>query len=189
MSKEDELKKRIAAIVGAGALASGLVAMPYSINMPDSGLTVSAAYASEGGSSGSGGSGESGGSGGSSGSGESGGTGGNSGSGSSGSGSSGSSGSSGESGESGGSDDSGESGESGESGDDRSSASVPDRFGRVVEVERRGFNIEVRYDDGGKEVIENGRYAVKDPTNRTVVERAATFADRARIANAGNRVQ
>ena len=171
MSKEDELKKRIAAIVGAGALASGLVAMPYSINMPDSGLTVSAAYASEGGSSGSGGSG------------------GNSGSGSSGNSGSGSSGSSGESGESGGSDDSGESGESGESGDDRSSASVPDRFGRVVEVERRGFNIEVRYDDGWKEEIENGRYELKDPNNRTVVERAATFADRARIANAGNRVQ
>ena len=171
MSKEDELKKRIAAIVGAGALASGLVAMPYSINMPDSGLTVSAAYASEGGSSGSGGSG------------------GNSGSGSSGNSGSGSSGSSGESGESGGSDDSGESGESGESGDDRSSASVPDRFGRVVEVERRGFNIEVRYDDGWKEEIENGRYELKDPNNRTVVERAATFEDRARIANAGNRVQ
>jgi hypothetical protein len=48
-------------------------------------------------------------------------------------------------------------------------------------VEVSGRNIEVEHADGWKEEIEGGRYEMKDPNNNTVVERAATSDDRARL--------
>ena len=41
---------------------------------------------------------------------------------------------------------------------------------------------EVRYSDGTKEEIENGRYERKDANGRTVEERPATAADIARLS-------
>ncbi len=48
-------------------------------------------------------------------------------------------------------------------------------------IERRGGKIEVVYPDGYKETIEAGRFEMKDPRGRTVIERAATAEDRARL--------
>ena len=48
-----------------------------------------------------------------------------------------------------------------------------------------GGNIEVTYSRGWKEEIENGRYELKDPANRTVVQRPATARDRARLPGTG----
>jgi hypothetical protein len=48
-------------------------------------------------------------------------------------------------------------------------------------VEVAGRNIEVEHADGWKEEIEAGRYEMKDPNGNTVVERAATADDRARL--------
>jgi hypothetical protein len=56
------------------------------------------------------------------------------------------------------------------------------RVGRVVKAEVAGGNLEVTYSRGWKEEIENGRYELKDPANRTVIERPATAADRARLS-------
>lgn len=55
----------------------------------------------------------------------------------------------------------------------------PDSVARKVELGRQA--IEVRYRDGWKEEISAGRYQLKDPNNRTVVERLATEADRDRL--------
>ena len=63
-----------------------------------------------------------------------------------------------------------------------SSYSQSDRTGRVARAQRRGGNIEVRFVDGWKEEVENGRYELKDPAGRTVVERAATNADVSRLS-------
>ncbi len=56
------------------------------------------------------------------------------------------------------------------------------RVGRVVEVEQTATSIEIRYSRGWKEEIENGIYELKDPANRTVIERPATAADWDRLA-------
>jgi hypothetical protein len=48
-------------------------------------------------------------------------------------------------------------------------------------VEVSGSAVEVVYDTGWKEEIENGRYELKDPNNNTVVQRRATSADRDRM--------
>ena len=52
----------------------------------------------------------------------------------------------------------------------------------VVKVERSLTETEVRYSDGTKEEIENGRYERKDANGRTVEERPATSADIARLS-------
>ena len=49
-----------------------------------------------------------------------------------------------------------------------------------VEVSASG-NIEIRYTNGWKEELENGRYELKNANNRTVVQRRATAADVARM--------
>ena len=56
------------------------------------------------------------------------------------------------------------------------------RVGSVVKVEVYGRKLEVTYSRGWKEEIENGRYELKDPANRTVIERTATAADRERLS-------
>ena len=48
-------------------------------------------------------------------------------------------------------------------------------------VEINGSSIEVGHADGTKEEIENGRFEMKDANGRTIVERPATEADRARL--------
>lgn len=56
--------------------------------------------------------------------------------------------------------------------------------GGVVKAEMEGQSIEVTYTDGWKEEIEHGRYELKDPSNRTVVERPATQDDVDRLNSA-----
>lgn len=56
--------------------------------------------------------------------------------------------------------------------------------GAVVKAEMEGQSIEVTYTDGWKEEIEHGRYELKDPSNRTVVERPATQDDVDRLNSA-----
>jgi hypothetical protein len=51
--------------------------------------------------------------------------------------------------------------------------------GAKIEVE--GGNIEIVYPNGWKEELENGRYELRDPSGRTVVERPATAEDIARL--------
>jgi len=51
----------------------------------------------------------------------------------------------------------------------------------VVEIERYTNGIEVRYSDGTKESVENGRYERKNSAGRTVEERRATQADADRL--------
>lgn len=58
---------------------------------------------------------------------------------------------------------------------------------RPTKIERQGNNIEVNYANGWKEEIEFGRYELKDPFNRTVVERTATAADIRRLQSVANR--
>ncbi|WP_260063776.1 hypothetical protein [Ruegeria sp. B32] len=57
---------------------------------------------------------------------------------------------------------------------------------RPTKIERQGNNIEVNYANGWKEEIEFGRYELKDPFNRTVVERTATAADIRRLQSVAN---
>lgn len=56
--------------------------------------------------------------------------------------------------------------------------------GAVVKAEIEGASVEVTYTDGWKEEIEHGRYELKDPSNRTVVERPATQDDVDRLNSA-----
>jgi hypothetical protein len=56
--------------------------------------------------------------------------------------------------------------------------------GSVAKAESEGTALEVTYSDGWKEEVENGRYELKDPTNQTVVERAATQSDIDRLNSA-----
>jgi hypothetical protein len=56
--------------------------------------------------------------------------------------------------------------------------------GGPTRVEIAGSDIEVTHADGWREEIEQGRYELKDPENNTVVERAATSADRSRLRGA-----
>lgn len=53
--------------------------------------------------------------------------------------------------------------------------------GGVVKFEAFGTSVEVVYADGTKEEISGGRYERKNAAGRTVEERAATAADRARL--------
>ena len=48
-------------------------------------------------------------------------------------------------------------------------------------------NIEVSYNSGWKEEVAGGRYEMKDPANRTVVERSATSADLDRLMGLAGR--
>lgn len=54
--------------------------------------------------------------------------------------------------------------------------------GQIVKVEVSDTGIEVRYGDGTKEEIENGRYERKNSAGRTVEERPATQADFDRLS-------
>jgi hypothetical protein len=56
--------------------------------------------------------------------------------------------------------------------------------GAVVKAEAGANSLEVTYSDGWKEEVENGRYELKDPTNRTVVERPANQTDFDRLNSA-----
>lgn len=99
---------------------------------------------------------------------------------------------SGNSGRNSGSDDSGQDsyGDDGgsRSGDDdsddqgRSPAGGSTVGGWVVKIEVSAAGIEVRYSDGTKEEIENGRYERKNSAGRTVEERPATQADFDRLS-------
>lgn len=60
------------------------------------------------------------------------------------------------------------------------------RVGQVDTARIEGGRVEVTYSRGWKEAVENGRYELKDPANRTVVERPATTADLARLAALAN---
>jgi hypothetical protein len=56
---------------------------------------------------------------------------------------------------------------------------------QVVKIERTATGVEVVYSNGVKEEIEDGRYELKNPAGRTVMERSATQRDVTRInANA-----
>ena len=188
MSRKIDLKKRLYALLGTTMLATALTAAPASFNFADLTVVGAAAYA-KGGNSGSGsddsdddnsGSGSS-----NSGSGSS-----NSGSGSddddddnSGSGSS-NSGHGSDDDDDEDDDDNGH--RSGRHGgrDDRgtSSSSIPGKFGFVVKAEVAGNHIEIGYSDGWKEEVEDGRYELKNPSNRTVVQRPATEDDINRLS-------
>jgi hypothetical protein len=87
---------------------------------------------------------------------------------------------SGESESDGGDDSSDRSGDD-DSGDDNRDGEehVNSATGDKVEID--GSNIEVEHPDGIKEEIEDGRYEMKDASGRTIVERPATDADRARL--------
>jgi hypothetical protein len=52
---------------------------------------------------------------------------------------------------------------------------------RVVNIEESGSGLEIVYSNGIKEEIEGGRYELKNAAGRTVIQRTATAADRARI--------
>jgi hypothetical protein len=52
---------------------------------------------------------------------------------------------------------------------------------RVVKIEESGSGLEIVYSNGIKEEIEGGRYELKNAAGRTVIQRTATAADRARI--------
>jgi hypothetical protein len=51
----------------------------------------------------------------------------------------------------------------------------------VVKIEESGSGLEIVYSNGIKEEIEGGRYELKNAAGRTVIQRTATAADRARI--------
>jgi hypothetical protein len=59
---------------------------------------------------------------------------------------------------------------------------------RVVKIERTTSGVEVRYSDGTKEEIENGRYERKNAAGRTIEERPATGADISRLRALSNQV-
>ena len=52
-----------------------------------------------------------------------------------------------------------------------------------AKVEVNGNDVEVVHASGIKEEVENGRYEMKDARGRTIVERRATAADRARLGS------
>lgn len=194
MSREIDLKKRISALLGTTMLAAALTATPLSFDFTDLTIGSSAAHA-KGGNSGSGsGSSGSGSSNSGSGSGDDDDDDDNSGSGSSNSGSGSSNSGSGSSNSGSGSgdddhdddddDDNGRRGGRNGGRDDRgtSSAGIPAKFGFVVKAEVQGNHIEIGYSDGWKEEVEDGRYELKNPANRTVVQRPATQDDINRLS-------
>jgi len=188
MSKKNDLNKRLYALLGTTMLATALTAAPASFNFADLTVVGAAAYA-KGGDSGSGsddsdddnsGSGSS-----NSGSGSS-----NSGSGSddsdddnSGSGSSNSGHGSGDDDDDHDDDHGGRQGDRHGGRDQRgASTPIPAQFGFVVKAEVAGNHIEIGYSDGWKEEVEDGRYELKNPSNRTVVQRPATQDDINRLS-------
>lgn len=56
--------------------------------------------------------------------------------------------------------------------------------GVVAKLEVSGRNIEIVYDDGWKEEIDNGVYELKDDLGRTVIERPAKASDSSRLFSA-----
>jgi len=54
----------------------------------------------------------------------------------------------------------------------------------IVRADQSGNTIEIVYSDGWKEEISNGFYELKDPSNRTVVQRQASADDIARLSSA-----
>ena len=159
MQKSTLTKILLLALRGSTVLA--LVAAPYQVSFVSSGkIQLVAAYAkSEGGSGGSGGDGHGG-----SGSGSDGDHGGDSGSG-------------GNSGPGGGSDD----GADHDAGDDNGHHGQEHVNAAGDKVEISADKIEVTHADGTREEIENGRLEMKDALGRTIVERAATAEDIARL--------
>jgi hypothetical protein len=87
----------------------------------------------------------------------------------------------GESGSDGGDDSSDRSGDDDNGGDDGRDGAEHVNSATGDKVEINGSNIEVEHPDGTKEEIERGRYEMKDASGRTIVERPATDADRARL--------
>ncbi len=69
----------------------------------------------------------------------------------------------------------------------RSLSNARSRSARTVHVEISGNNVEVRYSDGWKEEVENGRYELKDPNNNTVIQRQARQSDLARLRKLAGR--
>jgi hypothetical protein len=61
------------------------------------------------------------------------------------------------------------------------SRDVPARFGKVVRTNVDDSEIEVRYSDGWREEIKNGRYRLKNPSSQVVVSRPATNGDWRRL--------
>ncbi len=207
MSYENNLKRKISMMLGSGVLATSLAVVPMAVDFTNIELGPASAWAKGGGE---GGGGSDGSSGDSDSSGDSGNSGSGSGSGnsgsSSGSGNSGSSSGSGSSGSSSGSGSSGSSSSnSGESAGSRNSGehgrnrrgrgkgrnrgkgnniSIPGRFGKVISSTIKGRHVEVFYSDGWKESIKGGSYRLKNPRNKTIVERPARKSDFGRISRA-----
>ena len=71
--------------------------------------------------------------------------------------------------------------------DSRPGGSTAKPGGGVAKVEREDGGIEITWGNGVKEEIEGGRYQLKNAAGRTVVERTATAADRARLRAAAAR--
>ena len=71
--------------------------------------------------------------------------------------------------------------------DSRPGGSTAKPGGGVAKVEREDGGIEITWGNGVKEEIEGGRYQLKNAAGRTVVERPATAADRARLRAAAAR--
>lgn len=55
---------------------------------------------------------------------------------------------------------------------------------RVASSGGTGSNLELRYSDGWKEVVDNGRYVLRDPNGNTIINRLAKNADVARLRSA-----
>ncbi|HHG90897.1 MAG TPA: hypothetical protein ENJ90_10550, partial [Devosia sp.] len=53
----------------------------------------------------------------------------------------------------------------------------------IVKAERDANSIEIKYSDGWKEEIENGRYELKDPNGNEIISRPATDADITRLSS------
>ena len=68
-------------------------------------------------------------------------------------------------------------------GNSASKASTVDHVNTVTgdKVEVNGKSIKVTHPNGMKEEIENGRFRMEDALGRTIVDRAATAADMARL--------
>ena len=138
--------------------ALALVVAPFQLSID--GPVATKAYAGKGGN-GNGGNGNGGGNSGGSGNGNSGGNNGNGNSGNS---------------------NSGGKGNSNSKGNSKASATV-DHVNTVTgdKVEVNGKSIKVTHPNGMKEEIENGRFRMEDALGRTIVDRAATAADMARL--------
>lgn len=60
--------------------------------------------------------------------------------------------------------------------------------GVIVRIEVSSSGVKIRYADGGREEIENGRYELRDPSGRRVERRTAKGSDIARLKAVSTRV-